>query len=164
VSAVANEDKELKVTDKRIFTPEGELREEYRFLEEKSTTAVGESEPEPEREPELPAAAPAPAGADWEPPGASRDARLELPTTPPQLGGPSFFDLVAMLAEPVALYLGDAPLPDGQSAEDLEMARLHIEMLDVLRQKTAGNLTAQESAVLEDILYRLKVRYVQKRG
>jgi hypothetical protein len=148
VSAVANEDKELKVTDKRIFTPEGELREEYRFLEEKSTTAVGESEPEPEREP----------------PGASRDARLELPTTPPQLGGPSFFDLVAMLAEPVALYLGDAPLPDGQSAEDLEMARLHIEMLDVLRQKTAGNLTAQESAVLEDILYRLKVRYVQKRG
>ena len=44
------------------------------------------------------------------------------------------------------------------------MARLHIDLLDVLRQKTAGNLTAQESAFLEDLLYRLRVRYVQKRG
>ncbi len=44
------------------------------------------------------------------------------------------------------------------------MARLHIDLLDVLRQKTAGNLTAQERAFLEDLLYRLRVRYVQKRG
>ncbi len=69
-----------------------------------------------------------------------------------------------MLAEPVSLYLGDIPLPDGQSAENLEMARLHIDLLDVLRQKTAGNVSAQESAVLEDVLYRLRLRYVQKRG
>jgi hypothetical protein len=34
----------------------------------------------------------------------------------------------------------------------------------VLRQKTAGNVSAQESAVLEDVLYRLRLRYVQKRG
>ena len=44
------------------------------------------------------------------------------------------------------------------------MARLHIDLLDVLRQKSAGNLTAQEAAVLEDVLYRLRLRYVQKRG
>jgi hypothetical protein len=44
------------------------------------------------------------------------------------------------------------------------MARLHIDLLDLLRQKTAGNLTVQESAFLEDLLYRLRVRYVQKRG
>ena len=37
-------------------------------------------------------------------------------------------------------------------------------LLDVLRQKTAGNVTAQESSVLEDVLYRLRLRYVQKRG
>ena len=69
-----------------------------------------------------------------------------------------------MLAEPVAIYLGDLELPDGESAENLEMARLHIDLLDILRQKTAGNLTAQESTFLEDLLYRLRVRYVQKRG
>ena len=90
-------------------------------------------------------------------------ARLELPGSPPGLGA-SFYDLAAMLAEPVAIYLGDLELPDGGSAENLEMARLHIDLLDVLRQKTAGNLTAQESAFLEDLLYRLRVRYVQKRG
>ena len=56
----------------------------------------------------------------------------------------------------------DMELPNGQSAENLEMARLHIDLLDVLRQKTLGNLSAQENAFLEDLLYRMRVRYVQK--
>jgi hypothetical protein len=89
--------------------------------------------------------------------------RIEIPGAPPGLG-PTFYDLVAMLAEPVSIYLGDLELPDGETAENLEMARLHIDLLDVLRQKTAGNLSPQESAFLEDLLYRLRVRYVQKRG
>ncbi|HEY4597350.1 MAG TPA: DUF1844 domain-containing protein, partial [Thermoanaerobaculia bacterium] len=81
----------------------------------------------------------------------------------PELGeGPSFYDLVAMMAEPIPIYLGDARLPDGQAATNLEMARLHIDLLEILRQKTAGNLDAQERAFLEDLLYRLRVRYVQK--
>lgn len=174
---------DIKVTDKRIFTPEGDLREEYRFLDEKST---GGTEPA-----EAPAAAPPTAAAASAPPApeppraaAGRDLGFgpgagagygyepapavpgfDLPGDPgmgAEMGSPSFFDLVAMLAEPVAVYLGDVPLPDGQDAENLEMARLHIDMLDTLRQKTAGNLSAQESAFLEDLLYRLKVRYVQK--
>jgi hypothetical protein len=152
---VSNEKKEIKVTDKRMFTPDGELREEYRVLQEKSTAAHLEPEPAP---------AP-PAGAGGDPrrvPDPAAGAHDELPTMPPELGGPSFFDLVAMLAEPVPIYLGDARLPDGQSAMNLEMARLHIDLMDVLRQKTLGNLTAQESAFLEDLLYRMRVRYVQK--
>ncbi len=159
-------DKELKVLDKRMFTPDGELREEYRFLAEEATaTATAPPPAEPpagrdaagRREPAVPAAAAAP------PPEHEPAARLELPATPPGLG-PSFYDLAAILAEPVAIYLGDVELPDGQTAENLEMARLHIDLLDVLRQKTAGNLTVQENAFLEDLLYRLRVRYVQKRG
>jgi len=216
---VSNEGKEIKITDKRMFTPDGQLREEYRFLDEKATAApaaeAGESG--------AAAAAAAPASAEHgaapggpppdaggaartgrrgraEPPErrdsatggrrqpdpASRElraapegwetaesagaspygdptSRLEIPGSPPGTG-PSFYDLAAMLAEPVPIYLGDVDLPDGQSAENLEMARLYIDLLDVLRQKTAGNLTAQESAFLEDLLYRLRVRYVQKRG
>jgi len=198
---VSNEGKEIKITDKRMFTPDGELREEYRFLEEKSTTEppAGVDAPVPAA-PAPPGPAPPPdraAGArsgqtvvarpgdgayaepghggdvagwvaDGGEPGAAGEmedggARLELPTSAPG-PGPSFYDLAAMLAEPVAIYLGDVELPDGQSAENLEMARLYIDLLDVLRQKTVGNLTAQESGFLEDLLYRMRVRYVQKRG
>jgi hypothetical protein len=166
--------KEIKVTDKRMFTPEGELREEYRDLLEKAKT-----EPEPAmaqdaalRPEPSPAASPpaseAPRGRGGrrtalEPEPEPEAMPFDFPSTPPGLG-PGFFDLAAMLAEPAALYLGDVPLPDGQTAEDLEMARMHIDLLDVLRQKTIGNLTAQESAFLEDLLYRLRVRYVQKHG
>jgi hypothetical protein len=167
--------KDIKVTDKRIFTPEGALREEFRHLEEPgqaaaATAAAPERPAAPSRQEPAPArdaAAPAPSQRPAMPPGYADDEpspRLELPGTPPGLGAPTFYDLVAMLAEPVAIYLGDAQLPDGQNVENLEMARLHIDLLDVLRQKTAGHLTAQESAVLEDVLYRLRLRYVQKRG
>lgn len=153
--------KDIKVTDKRIFTAEGALREEFRFLENERPPAAEEpppaaSAPAPER-PAEPAARPAPPPPEPSP-------RLELPGTPPGLGAPTFYDLVALLAEPVAIYLGDAELPGGETHENLEMARLHIDLLDVLRQKTVGHLTAQESAVLEDVLYRLRLRYVQKRG
>lgn len=158
---MSNEKKELKVTDKRMFTSDGELREEYRFLHEKSTAAPAAPEPEPEPVP-APTAAPGGAGDPRRAPDPAAQAREEMPTMPPELGGPSFFDLVAMLAEPVPIYLGDARLPDGQSAMNLEMARLHIDLMEVLRQKTLGNLSAQESAFLEDLLYRMRVRYVQK--
>lgn len=146
--------KEIKVTDKRMFTPDGELREEYRDILEKSTATATEPEPAPRPEP--------PPEPEPEP-EPQRGVPLEFPSTPPGMG-PGFFDLAAMVAEPAALYLGDVPLPNGQSAEDPEMARMYIDLLDVLRQKTLGNLTAQESAFLEDLLYRLRVRYVQKRG
>lgn len=180
-------DKQIKVTDKRIFTPGGDLKEEYRFLEENATEG-------PEAQAEATATAAAPAAAAPEPaappPRGSSDPRraasgdfspgrepfppsaarspepppLEIPGSPPGLGAPTFYDLAAMLAEQAALYLGDLETEEGQIPENLEVARLHIDLLDVLRQKTAGNLSAQEAAFLEDLLYRLRVRYVQKRG
>lgn len=158
---MANENKDIKVTDKRMFTADGQLREEYRFLNEKSTATAAPEEAPAERSPEP--AAPPPAREE---PRRQAPSLLEEPTDFPSTlpgMGPTFFDLVQMLIEPAVLYLGDMPLPDGQSAEDLEMARLHIDMLDVLRQKTAGNLTDQESAFLGDLLHRLRLRYVQKR-
>jgi hypothetical protein len=221
---VSKEGKEIKITDKRMFTADGELRQEYRFLDEKSTApaatpaaataadaaagapaaavpparpagpaapptardaaggraepsagpssghaagkagAPGRGEPYPEERSGRPAGSERLERSEAAGGGAGESGvRLEIPGSPPGLGA-SFYDLAAMLAEPVAIYLGDLELPDGQSAENLEMARLHIDLLDILRQKTAGNLTAQESAFLEDLLYRLRVRYVQKRG
>jgi hypothetical protein len=170
---VSNEKKEIKVTDKRMFTADGALKEEYRFLDEKSTSPAAPEPAAPAPSPAAPAAAapreparrePAPETPRW-PAEPEPSSPLDLPGTSPDLEeGPGFYDLVAMMAEPVPIYLGDARLPDGQVATDLEMARLHIDLLDVLRQKTAGNLDPQERAFLEDLLYRLRVRYVQKRG
>lgn len=177
-------DKDLKVTDKRMFTREGELREEFRHLDSEGEV-VAERAPEATAPPAAPesAASQAPqpppervppptepaaeqpveaTGPPYEESGQDTP-RLEIPGTPEGLGAPTFLDLVTLLAEPIALYLGDAELPNGESAENLEMARLHIDLLDVLRRKTAGNLEVGESRLLEDLLYRCRLRYVQKR-
>jgi hypothetical protein len=172
--------KDIKVTDKRIFTPEGDLKEEYRHLEESRPRSEPEPGPPQDRSPDggsliespgagIPraesgattsaerpeAAAPGPTADTAPGPGASPE---------PDLGDePSFFDLLGILAQPAALYLGDARLPDGRTAEDLELAKLHIDLLEVLRHKTAGNLTPEESSTLEDLLYQLRMRYVRKR-
>lgn len=152
---------EIKVTDKRMFTEDGTLREEYRHLdnEEAPSAEVQETPPEPpasgteEREAAEPVETSAPGRA--EPLGTAEAATLP---------SPGFLDIVGLLAEPAAIYLGDAPTPDGSTAENLPLARLHIDMLEVLRQKTVGNLGEDERSVLEDLIYRLRLRYVQKRG
>lgn len=151
----------IKVTDKRMFTADGRLREEYQSIDEVRAEPAKQAAPAPEPPP-APAVTPEPPAAAA--PGDPRAPRLEIPDLGPGLPPPSFLDLVAMLAEPASIYLGDLTLPDGQTAENLEMARLHIDLLATLRQKTAGNLTAQELGFLEDVLYRLRLRYVQKRG
>lgn len=165
-------DPEIKVTDRRMFTPDGRLREEFGHLEdpaasepEKAPVAkpveaptVAEAAAPPPSPEEAPAAEPQAATAD------SGRARVEIPLPEEGLGTPTFFDLVGVLAEPVLVYLGDAQLPDGSTSENLDMARLYIDLLDLLRQKTAGRLTPQEATFMEDLLYQLRMRYVQKRG
>ena len=142
----------MKVTDKRMFTDDGELREEYRFLEQQKAPAA----------PAEPAAAAQPA-QPAEP--AALDSSADPYESSPVGAGrptPGFMDLVAMLAEPIAFLLGDAQLPDGQSAQDLPRARLQIDLLAVLQEKTRGNVTSEESAVVENLLAQLRMRYVEK--
>ncbi len=153
-------DGKLKVTDNRIFTEEGELREGFEHLGEDSSESP---ESEATQRPES-----AQPSGDAAPPPQPQRPRAE-PPQPNIAGGralpdPRFMDLIAVLAEPVALFLGDAQLPDGSSAEDLDRARFYIDLLEALNVKTQGNLDAQEAAVLEDIIYRLRLRYVEKQG
>lgn len=150
----------MKVTDKRMFNAEGELREEFRSLGEEEKGGAEE-----ESSASTPAAnleeVAEPSGSAPEHESA---AGPELDVGAPSEGTPSFYDLVAMLAEPVALYLGEVKLSEGESVEDLEMARIHIDLLKVLKEKTEGNLSADEAALLDDLVYRFQMRYVQKRG
>ena len=165
-------DEELKVTDKRMFTPDGELRDEFQHLEDAIAEALPASEAVADEEPVLDQEAPtaptqpeaAPAQSEPSPAGAPESGRAEIPLGSDGQDELTFLDLVGLVAQPVALYLGDAKLPGDESIENLEMARLHIDLLEVLKSKTAGNLTAQEHTFLEDLLYQLRLRYVQKRG
>lgn len=168
--------RQVKVTDKRMFGPDGELREEYSFLGQKDQTAKPASD-EARSSPETPEGGSAEASTERPSPistdaGAGSNVSTEAPRDVPrdvpgyEAGAEkaSFLHLISILAEPVAIYLGDVQLPDGRSAENLEMARLHIDLLEVLRDKTQGNCTADETAILDDLLYRLRMRYVQKSG
>ncbi len=156
----------IKVTDKRMFTADGELREDFQHLEGASAE---------DRVEEPAAAAPAEAERPAESESGASESPRAAPVTdragdevetlgPSALGEPGLVDLVGVLAEPIAIYLGDAQLPDGRSAENLDAARFYIDLLEVLRTKTAGNLTVEETSVLDDLLYQLRMRYVRKRG
>jgi hypothetical protein len=77
----------------------------------------------------------------------------------PQL---SFTAFVLSLASTAAIHFGDLPDPvSGQPAEpNLAGAAQMIEILTLLDQKTRGNLTAEERQVLEQVLYELRMRFV----
>ena len=146
----------LKVTDRRMFTPDGELREEYRDLQEAPAVAPATVEPPPQ-------AAPAPASASEPqpaPPPAAAPPR-EAPAPEAEAGKPGFQDLIGLLAEPAMIYLREAHGADPQTAsQSLELARLHIDLLGTLKSKTSGNLSPAEAAMLDDVIFQLRSGYV----
>ncbi len=63
------------------------------------------------------------------------------------------------------MALGEVPNPaTGEPHADLEQARYLIDILGMLQEKTHGNLTAEESVLLEDLLYELRMKYVAQTG
>ena len=74
----------------------------------------------------------------------------------------SFTAFVLSLASTAAIHFGDLPDPlSGRPGEvNLEGAAQMIEILSLLDQKTRGNLTAEERQVLEQVLYELRLRFV----
>jgi hypothetical protein len=74
----------------------------------------------------------------------------------------SLTSLCAMFYSEALLHLGQVPDPaTGQAHLDLEQARFTIDMLSMLREKTEGNRTAEESAVLDEVLATLRMGFVQ---
>jgi len=78
----------------------------------------------------------------------------------------SFTEFVISLASSAAIHFGDLPDPaSGQRGEpNLVGAAQMIEILTLLEQKTKGNLTAEERQVLEQVLYELRLRFVEASG
>ena len=74
-----------------------------------------------------------------------------------------FADLVNSIAMQAAIGLGGYEGPGGERIPpNLQLAKHHINMLDLLEQKTKGNLTAEEKRALDAVVYELRMQYVQR--
>jgi hypothetical protein len=135
----------FKVVDRRSFTTEGtRVAGQPEKAEEKQ-------EPET-RIPEQPAAAPP----------AEPEPEIEEGE-----GSERFAMLVSYLSTTAMFQLGLLPGPGGEYIpSDLPNASRTIDLLEVLQEKTRGNLTGQESKLLDEVLYELRMTYleVQKRA
>lgn len=99
--------------------------------------------------------------SDDQKPGTGHDGRM--PEAPDGHEAVTFLGFVLSLAATAALHFGDMPDPQtGRPSEpDIEAAAHLIDILALLEQKTRGNLTAEERSVLDQVLYELRLRYVE---
>lgn len=75
----------------------------------------------------------------------------------------SFAQFILSLGTTAAVHFGDLPDPvSGQHGEtSLVAAAQMIDLLALLQDKTRGNLDPAEATLLEDLLYDLRMRFVQ---
>src|SRR5216684_2194239 len=73
-----------------------------------------------------------------------------------------FIEFVMMHAQNAALFLGQIPNPNtGQGEVNLELAKMFVDQLAMIQEKTRGNLTNDEATVLKNTLSNLQMIYVE---
>ena len=136
------EKKDFVVKDRRIFAEEnlddGEKEEkEAPAAEEKTEAETKEADEKPDAE-------------DQEPP-------FQFPEI-------NFATFVASLNASALLQLGAIDDPTtGTKNKNLPMAKQTIDMLSMMQEKTAGNLSEEEENLLKNILYDLRLMYVKEK-
>lgn len=73
-----------------------------------------------------------------------------------------FTTFVLSLSTSCLVHLGDVKTSESDQA-DLNLAKQTIDLLNLLEQKTHGNLTGDEEQILHQVLYDLRMRFVAKR-
>ena len=126
----------FKVTDRRQFDDEGEIRGNRVEERESPSQTVA---------PEVPP------NAD---PGGQADGSAQ---------GIDFSSFVISLATTAMVHLGEGPVDSGAPPEDLDAASQMIDILGMLEKKTEGNLSPEESRLVHDILYELRMKFLSKR-
>ena len=88
----------------------------------------------------------------------SQSTEQERPKLPPI----DFSAFIAELGLTAVTYLGGYQNPETKEVlVDLEMAKRTIDTIDLLKEKTKGNLTAPESNLLDNTLYNLRMTYIR---
>jgi hypothetical protein len=174
----SKQEETFKVIDRRHFTGEGEVRPEAAEIDRKEQEAAAKraaSQPAP-----APKAQAAPAAAAGEAPKATagptlvpspvdnadaiEDTGTDDATAPEPMSASSrsFQLLVDFLTRNAAAMLGGMADPrTGQPFVDLEGAREMIDMIDALREKTAGNLNKEDEQLLTEVLGSLKLTFME---
>jgi hypothetical protein len=138
MSKEQGEDQGFRVTDKRLFGEDGKTRED--------SAAEVRSDPETAK---VPGSKPPTAAAEEAPPG-----------TGGQIDFPSY--VLSYYTQSLVL-LGEVPNPyTNKKEEDLEAARHTVDILDMLKDKTRGNLSADEAQLLDSVLYEVRLKYMAK--
>jgi hypothetical protein len=137
---VASEDSSssgFKVVDRRPFAADGSRKEDIP-AEEKKVEAAPEGDRSTLLEPQS------------EPRGQYDD------------DSPGFETLVSYLSTTAMFQLGLIPGPSGERIPaDMPNAKRTVDLLEILQERTQGNLTASESRLLEDVLYELRMSFVE---
>ncbi|MBI1249225.1 DUF1844 domain-containing protein [bacterium] len=97
------------------------------------------------------------------PPAESSESTNPSPEGAPVEFPPADFSfLISMLATQAFAAMGQIPDPStGQATKHPEVAKHMIDLLAVLQEKTKGNLSTDEDAVLENMLHQLRMVYVE---
>jgi hypothetical protein len=132
------EDQGFRVTDKRLFDEEGKPRQDPEAENRKGEQAAGKPGP-----------ADSGTGAAEVPPGTG--GKIDFPSY-----------ILSYYTQSLVL-LGEVPNPyTNKTEEDMEAAKHTVDILGMLREKTKGNLTAEEERLLESILYEVRLKYMAK--
>jgi hypothetical protein len=166
---MSDEQTSFKVTDRRLFNPDGSPRE-LSPEEKREVAAAQAAVTKPAPEPQPATAQPRNEGSQAAetnpapstiPPARSED---EMPEEGDELDAQdpaSFVNFLMSIASNAASTLGMMEHPVTHQREvDLELAKHWIDVLGMLQQKTKGNLTAQEQQILEGFLSDLRMQYV----
>jgi uncharacterized protein DUF1844 len=169
------------VTDRRLFTAEGELRKDVPEESPERATSPAESKGEaesksgvaasstlsgvaggPEGMPEMPSPAERQQQQDaYKKTSRDLDARVELSGHSSKDLEMTFERFMASLYMTAMLQLGLMHEEGGQPRIDLIGARQTIDTLSLLAEKTKGNLTLTEENFLQNCLYELRMAYVE---
>jgi len=156
------------VTDRRLFTPEGEPRQEAGEREVTTSNSGPQSAvPKPAATPEA-SVPPSPTVAErkeqadaYRRSSKELDARVELSGRSAKDMEMTFERFLASLYMTAMLQLGLMQEEGGQPRLDLVGARQTVDTLSLLSEKTKGNLTSAEENFLQNCLYELRMAYVE---
>ena len=137
----------FKVNDRRSFSDDGSPRRQEPAQQAGEQPSAPSQEPLTEQQPQ---AAPQTTASETPP--------LDLPAV-------EFEALVSILTTPALVFLGLINNPENDKQEvNLPMAQQQISLVELLQQKSKGNLDAKENEFIESALFQLRMAYLKTSG